>query len=331
MTRDEQHDFIVDKLESIENRLTRLEYKVDSVIRFSNRPLLARLKPRPAVTKFQQHAPRPLLIPGGYRTYKAPESWPRIAMVTPSLNHARYLKATIESVISQNCPNLYYGVQDGDSTDGTQELLASYGDDVHWNSEPDGGQAQAINRGFNGIDCDIMAYLNSDDILLPGALAYVATFFAQHPEIDIIYSHRVNIDRDGLEIGRAILPRHDQEIVKWADFIPQETLFWRRKVWEALKGIDESFSFAMDWDYVLRAQQAGFRIARVPRFLGCFRVHEAQKTLFIAHVGDEEMKRLRLTHLGFLPTHDEIRQAIKPYLIKQILHQWAYRSRVLRY
>lgn len=331
MTDDEQSKFIAEKLESIENRLARVELKVDRAIGSRRRPLLARLRPKHALWRFQQHRPRPLSVPPSYTTQRAPDPWPRIAIVTPTFNHARFLGATIESVMSQGCPNLIYRVQDGDSTDGTQELLASYGKELCWRSEPDDGQAQAINRGFLGIDCDIMAYLNSDDTLLPGALAYVATYFATHPKVDVIYGHRVSIDREGLEIGRAVLPRHDEVAIKWADYIPQETMFWRRSVWDALNGVDEKFRFALDWDFILRAQRQGFRFARVPRFLACFRIHDAQKTAALAHVGEEEMKLLRLLHLGWIPTHYDIRQAIKPYLIRQILHQWAYRWRLLPY
>lgn len=331
MTAEDQTDFIAQKLESIENRLARVELKLDRAIGTRKRPLLVRLRPRHALWRFQQHPPRPLSIPRSYKTQRAPDPWPRIAIVTPTLNHARFLGATIESVMGQKCPTLVYRVQDGASTDGTQELLSSYGNEIHWCSEPDTGQAQAINRGFSGIDCDIMAYLNSDDILLPGTIAYVANYFATHPKVDIIYGHRVSVDREGLEIGRAILPRHDEATIKWADYIPQETMFWRREVWDALNGVDEKFRFAMDWDFILRAQRLGFNFVRVPRFLACFRIHDAQKTAALAHIGEEEMKLLRLLHLGRIPTHYEVRQAIKPYLIRQILHQWAYRWRLLRY
>lgn len=192
--------------------------------------LLARLRPYPSIWKFSQHPPRPVLVPQSYRTQESPDPWPRIAVVTPTYNQAIFLAATVESVLSQDCVNLFYKVQDGVSTDGTQGLLESYGKDVNWKSRADDGQAQAINLGFSGVDCEIMAYLNSDDILLPGALAYVANFFATHSETDVIYSHRINIDRDGLEIGRAILPQHDRETIRWSDYIPQETMFWRRAV-----------------------------------------------------------------------------------------------------
>lgn len=328
-------DQMLEKLESIDRRLGMIEVQKSSRLRsllgrFGPQQLFLRIR-RPPVLRFQQHQPRALHVPTRYGRQSAPKLWPRIGMVTPSYNHAQFLKATIDSVLGQNCPTLHYLVQDGASTDGTPELLESFGNKLNWRSEPDTGQSQAINRGFDGVECDVMAYLNSDDVLLPGALAYVARYFAEHPDIDLIYGHRISIDRDGFEIGRAILPPHDDEVLKWADFVPQETLFWRRRVWDALNGIDESFRFAMDWDFLLRAQKEGFKLARVPRFLGCFRVHDEQKTSAISDVGAKEMDRLKRTHLGYVPAWAQTKQAIKPYLMRHLIHQWLYLLKVLRY
>ena len=97
---------------------------------------------------------------------------PRISIITPSFDQAAYLEQTISSVIGQNYPRLFYHVQDGGSNDNTVEILKSYGDKISWRSAPDNGQSDAINAGFAQADCDIMAYLNSDDTLLPGTLAF---------------------------------------------------------------------------------------------------------------------------------------------------------------
>ena len=176
-----------------------------------------------------------------------------------------------------------------------------------------------------------MAYLNSDDMLLPGTLAYVANFFQARPDIDIVYGHRVFVDRDGLEIGRAVLPAHDGKTLQYADYIPQETMFWRKRVWQALKSIDESFHYALDWDFILRAQEAGFKFARLPRFLACFRIHEEQKTAATLHIGSREMGTLRLRSLGFAPTQMEIRRAVAPYAARQFAYHWSYKLGLLKY
>jgi GT2 family glycosyltransferase len=139
-----------------------------------------------------------------------------------------------------------------------------------------------------------MAWLNSDDFISPRALRFVAEYFARHPEVDVIYGNRIIIDDSDREVGRWIMPRHDPATLEWIDYVPQETLFWRKRVWDIVGGIDPSFQFALDWDLLARFQQAGAKIVRLPYFLGCFRVHREQKTSQHIHtIGNEEMIRIR--------------------------------------
>ena len=157
-------------------------------------------------------------------------------------------------------------------------------------SEVDKGQADAIAKGFSKLNGDIMAYLNSDDLLMPGALRFVGGFFATHPDIDVIYGHRITIDETGQEVGRWVLPRHDPEAIRHFDYIPQETLFWRRTLYDKVGGISPSFQFAMDWDLLLRFVACGARFSRVPYFLACFRVHNKQKThTLLESIGKREI------------------------------------------
>ena len=129
---------------------------------------------------------------------------------------------------------------------------------------------------------------------------------ARHPKVDVIYGHRIIIDGHDGEIGRWILPRHDRATLEWIDYVPQETLFFRRRAWTAVGGLDPSFQFALDWDLLARFQQAGARIVRVPYFLGCFRVHSEQKTSAHIHTtGHEEMTRIRTRIHG--PNPDPVR------------------------
>lgn len=253
-----------------------------------------------------------------------------MAIVTPSYNYARYLASAIDSVLAQNYPGLSYHVQDGGSNDGTLELLGNYGDRISWDSRPDHGQSQAINLGFAGRNADLMAYLNSDDVFLPGAFAYVAGFFEANPDVDVVYGHRIFIDQSQLEIGRAILPAHDAKALCFAGYIPQETMFWRRRVWDTIGPIDESFQYAMDWEFQLRAQKAGFKFARVNRFLSCFRVHDRQKTSATYDVGHAEMQVLRKRYVGHSPSRRELIWAMLPYLAKQYAYHLLYKMRVLR-
>lgn len=268
-----------------------------------------------------QYASRPLQPPPAYRAQRSGPAL-SIAIVTPSLGHGRFIAETLQSVVGQNYPQLRYFVQDGGSQDETTDILREWAPRLSgWESSPDNGQSQAINRGFAQVSGDIMAYLNSDDLLLPGALDCVADYFTAHPEVDVVYGNRLLIDEDSDEIGRWVLPGHDGEAMRWADYIPQETLFWRRAIWERAGGrIDESFRFAMDWDLLMRFRDAGARFAHIPRFLGAFRIHLSQKTSAeIQGVGTEEMNRIRRRVLGRVPKQREIRQATAGFMIRHML------------
>jgi len=279
----------------------------------------------------RQYDPRPLRIPRRYARQAPPDRHVSIALVTPSFNQARFISATIDSVLSQRYPHLQYAVHDGGSSDGTSAVVQKYASELSFVCETDGGQADAVNRAFRRTRGDVMAWLNSDDFLLPGALAYVADYFAGHPDVDVVYGHRVVVDERGDEIGRWVLPRHDSRILAWADFVPQETMFWRRTMWEQVGGaLDDSFQFAMDWDLILRFEAFGARIVRVPRFLSAFRVHDEQKTSAQLDLGFEEMDRLRERVNGRPVTSDDFRGAIRKYLLARLIYRTLYRMRLLR-
>ena len=130
-----------------------------------------------------------------------------------------------------------------------------------------------------------MAYLNSDDMLAPGALEFVAQYFQDHPEVDMVYSHRVIVDDSNKVTGHWILPQHSDWYMQRWDYIPQETCFWRRSIYEKVGGIDRTYRFALDFDLFVRFMRAGACIRRVDRFLGAFRVHEVSKTSSELHEG----------------------------------------------
>src|SRR3990167_940802 len=149
-----------------------------------------------------QHAPRALQLPRPYDATTPDTELPKISIVTPSYNQAQFIERTINSIVQQHYPHLEYIVQDGHSKDHTADILRKYQNNLHyWESAPDNGQAHAINKGFMHTTGEIMAYLNSDDILLPGALAYVADYFKTHPTVDAVYGHRILINEFDQEIG----------------------------------------------------------------------------------------------------------------------------------
>ncbi|MCI0702337.1 MAG: glycosyltransferase [Planctomycetia bacterium] len=283
--------------------------------------------------KFAQ-PPKVLQVPRRY--YRKPRlaNPPVISLVTPSFNQGQFLERTIQSVLDQEYPRLEYVIQDGASTDSTAGVLAQYRHRLHHcESRKDNGQSHAINLGFAHTTGEIMGYLNSDDLLLPGSLFAVAKYFATHPDVDVVYGHRVLINAMGDELGRWVLPPHDDEVLKWADYIPQETLFWRRRIWEKSGGrIDESFRFAMDWDLLMRFQAAGAKFYRLPRFLGAFRIHDLSKTMKVVNThGAEEMAKLRRRAHGREVSYLDIQAGLRRYQGWHVFCNRMYQLGIFRY
>ncbi|MGH7955497.1 MAG: glycosyltransferase [Opitutaceae bacterium] len=254
----------------------------------------------------RHYPPRPLKWDDRLPASRLPNAaLPQVAIVTPSYSQEKFIDRTLRSVLDQTYPKLLYVVQDGGSKDRSPGIIAGYAARLHhWASAPDRGQADGIHRGFTHVTGllgpgDIMAWLNSDDLLAPGSLRFVAEYFATHPAVDVIYGHRIIIDDDDCDIGRWILPRHNPTTLEWIDYVPQETLFWRKRAWDLAGGIDPSYQFALDWDLLARFQQAGCRMVRVPYFIGAFRLHAEQKTSQAIHTtGAEEMRRIRTRFHG---------------------------------
>ena len=289
---------------------------------------------QPRLGSLEHYPPRPLEIPAHYAQEPLVESGPAISIVTPTLNSERFLERTLRSVLDQAYTPLEFTVKDGGSSDGTLSVLDRYRDRlVNVQTGRDAGQADALNQGFRQTTGELMAYLNSDDLLLPGTLRYVARYFLAHPSVDVVYGHRILVDENDQEIGRWVLPPHDSKVLSWVDYVPQETLFWRRRIWElAGARLDETLHFAMDWDLLLRFRAAGARFARLPRFLGAFRVHKDQKTSArMIDVGAHEMARLRERQHGRPVTAAEIHHHVRGYLLRHMVSQKLYRLGILSY
>jgi glycosyltransferase involved in cell wall biosynthesis len=254
---------------------------------------------------------------------------PRISIVTPSFNHGDYIAWTVRSVLLQRYSNLEYVVMDGGSTDATCRVLAPYRlHFAYFVSEKDRGQADALARGFDRCTGDIMGYLNSDDMLAPNALHFVAEYFQAHPNVDALYSHRCMVNAQNRVMGYWILPPHDNYLIQRFDLIPQETCFWRRRLFERAGNIDASYRFAMDYDLFVRFMSHGV-MRRVNRILGAFRVHDESKTMrLLATLGEEEKRRV-LDQYGF---HMNWRDRLRIFLVTNALHwrSWWHRTRHLQ-
>ncbi|TSA39767.1 glycosyltransferase, partial [bacterium] len=222
-------------------------------------------------------------------------SQPSISIVTPSFNQGRFIERTLRSVLLQDYPALQYIVIDGGSTDGAADVIEQYRSQLsHAHVGPDNGQSDALAKGFALATGDICAWLNSDDILAPGALRSVAQEFHDHPEIDVIYSHRLAIDQDDRVRYYWLLPEHSNYLMARFDHIPQETTFWRRSLFDRVGGIDPTYRFAMDYDLFARFMGAGANFRRVDRFLGAFRVHpQSKSSTQLDTIGKQEIDRVR--------------------------------------
>jgi glycosyltransferase involved in cell wall biosynthesis len=221
-------------------------------------------------------------------------------------------------VLNQDYPNLELIVADGGSKDDSKAIIGKYANRLHWwCSEPDGGQSDALNKGFSHATGEIMAWLNSDDQHMPRTLYRVAEYFNGNADTDVVYGHRVLINRFNDEIGRCVYPPHFASVLDWADFVPQETLFWRRRLWQKTGGyIDSSFNFALDWELILRFLVKGAKFRRLPFFMGAFRLHSKQKSAqIIDSSGYKEMQRLRKKHVGYYPSKHSIAIMLLLYLL----------------
>ncbi|MDX1385583.1 MAG: glycosyltransferase family 2 protein [Thermoanaerobaculia bacterium] len=226
-------------------------------------------------------------------------SLPRISIVTPSLNQGAFLRQAIESVLSQDYPHLEYLVMDGGSTDGSLDVLRSFGDRLQWVSEPDGGQAEALNRGFRRSRGDVLAWLNADDVLEPGALGAVARAFAANPEVGLVYGQGRRIDASGDVLGpfTGIEPFRHWRLLHFLDFVLQPAAFFRAEAFACAGPLDESLHWSLDWDLWIRLA-AVTEVLFLDRVLASAREHDAAKTSTGGWPRVRELYRLARRHTG---------------------------------
>jgi glycosyltransferase involved in cell wall biosynthesis len=225
---------------------------------------------------------------------------PVVSIVTPSYNQGRFIRDTIESVLAQSYPRIEYIVVDGGSTDETVEILRSYGDRVRWVSEADSGQAEAINKGLRAARGEIVGYLNSDDVLLPGAIEQIVRYLRAHPECDLVYGDADYIDERGDVIGRYRTAPYSFHRLMEDCCICQPASFWRASASAVVGSFDESLQYALDYDYWIRLDRSGFVLQHLPVTLAQSRLHADAKTLRARREIYDEIFRVCLARGGYV-------------------------------
>jgi glycosyltransferase involved in cell wall biosynthesis len=225
---------------------------------------------------------------------------PLVTVVTPSYNQGPFIRETIESVLSQDYPNLEYLVIDGGSTDETLSILKTYGSKFLWISELDEGQAHAINKGWKRSKGEILAWLNSDDIFQPGAIQKAVEYFLKHPEVGAVYGEAYYINEDGDVISRYPTEPFDRHRLVEFCYICQPATFVRRSVVEDVGLLDESLNFCMDYELWIRiARKYGF--GYLSHYLALSRLHTDCKTVRSRLIALREIADVIYRYYGFVP------------------------------
>ena len=206
---------------------------------------------------------------------------PLVSIVTPSFNQGEFIDETIRSVLEQDYSNIEYIVIDGGSTDNTLSILQRYGDRLNWISEPDEGQSDAINKGWRMASGEIWAWLNSDDVYMPGAIRAAVEAMAKYPEAGMVYGNSIHIDRVGNPL-KVHQPAEGYRRLPWLKDhippnIPQPAAFMRADIVDQVGYIDANLNYAMDYDLFFRIAKVA-PITRISRVQAKMRIYVGTKS-----------------------------------------------------
>lgn len=243
--------------------------------------------------------------------------YPIISIITPSFNQGQFLAETIESVISQEGDfSIDYIIVDGGSSDNSVDIIKHYDALLHngkwpvkclgvtyrWVSERDNGQTDALIKGFSMATGEIFAWLNSDDVYLPGALQTAVDHFRDHPDTGLMYGNADYVDSSGAIVGSYRTAEFDLDKLASANIICQPAAFFRKEAFEAVGGLDESLHFAMDYDLWVRIGRH-FTCHHLSSPIATYRLHETSKTINsdTLYTNCEESLAVTIRHFGWAP------------------------------
>jgi glycosyltransferase involved in cell wall biosynthesis len=242
---------------------------------------------------------------------------PLVSIITPSFNQARFLEATIRSVLEQDHPNIEYIIVDGGSSDGSMDIIQKYAPRLAWwVSERDQGQTDAINKGFARARGQVLAWLNSDDTYAPGAVSEAVRFLLDHPEVGMVYGDCHFINEAGERVGTFPAAQTDlRRLRRGYVHIPQQAAFFRAELWKQVGPLDPTFFFAMDYDLWVRLATRA-PLVYLPRPWANFRLHGGSKTMAANDRCWPEMVRVHFrdggSWLSILTIKHAIRKLIAP-------------------
>lgn len=252
---------------------------------------------------------------------------PLVSIVTPSYNQREYLEETMLSVLEQDYPKLEYFVVDGGSSDGSLDVIKRYQDKLTgWLSETDEGQTDAINKGFDLCQGQIMAWLNSDDLYYPGAISSAVEYLMDNPAVGMVYGDTDLINGSGDVIGRFNAQQTSfKRLMRGGVYIPQPAAFWRKDLWERAGPLDPSYYFAMDYDLWVRFAKIS-RIDYCPKLWAKFRIHGAGKTTVSDDRCWPEMKKVYQREGG-----SPISVFMGKFYLRRLLGRWWNWYKIRRY
>ncbi|HUS05459.1 MAG TPA: glycosyltransferase [Bryobacteraceae bacterium] len=228
------------------------------------------------------------------------QEYPTVSIVTPSYNMGRFIKETIDSVLIQDYPYIDYVVMDAGSADDTVPILKSYGNKFRWESKPDKGQADAVNKGFQASKGQIFTFLNADDTYLPGAVSTAVQYMISNPSMGVVYGEANHIQEDGAMISRYPTLPYDAQTLNRTCFICQPASFMWSDVFQTAGCMNPSLHFALDYDLWMRIAKL-YPMLRIDAVLANSRMYRENKTLGKRREVYMEIMSAAKAHYGYIP------------------------------